>query len=655
MHLALVFHNHQPVGQLSWAFEEVWKHSYAPFLKVLEAHPQIPVTLHYTGPLLEWLVRRRPATIRQLQRLVERGQVEILGGAMYEPILAVWPRADQEAQLQRLSERVYEVFGVRPRGMWLAERVWEPALAEVIRASALDFTFVDNTVFETAGITPQSTLKVFTASHNQHDLKIFPINARLRDLIPWHQPEETLRYLKEVGAQNDADALAVFADDGEKFGGWPGTYHFIFKERWLHKFFTALEKNSDWLSLITPSKYLEKFTEAPEVALPAGSYAEMQDWSNGNWRHFLDRYGESGDMWRAVQHASVRVREAMTKEKPSAKIQKAYDHVLRAQSNDAYWHGTFGGLYLRHLRQSIYSEVAHAEVLLDGAQPFVRVTPEAGGQILLENENQRVRLRPRGGHIFEWTSKGARHNLLSTLRRHHERYHAAWAVEDWYPRGALLDHFFRDDTTPDNFRSAQYGEQGDFTSEPWFLECGQAENAAWVQATRRGGVWVQSTFQPLEVRKRLTLQAGSPTLDIAYEFRNDTDVDLPLWWANEWNLALTAWSLPERHYHADDHQAQLSLETVAQFASVQNPIVADRWLQLWAEWQWPETNPNLSQNNALPAMWHIPLYTYSEKEGGELEKAYQQSAFVFSQRLVVPAHQVLCLSFQAILTAKRPL
>ena len=44
----------------------------------------IRVGLHYTGPLLEWMRPSGPASSRPA-RAVERGQVEILGGGLYEP------------------------------------------------------------------------------------------------------------------------------------------------------------------------------------------------------------------------------------------------------------------------------------------------------------------------------------------------------------------------------------------------------------------------------------------------------------------------------------------------------------------------------------------------------------------------------------------
>lgn len=650
MFLSLVFHNHQPVGQLPWAFEQVWRESYQPFLDVLEAHPRIEVALHYTGPLLDWLQAERPQTIAQLQRLVARRQVEIIGGGFYEPILAVWPRQDQDAQIQTLSARVEQLFGARPRGLWLAERIWEPSLAQVIAANNLDYTFVDNTVFEAAGLAPQSTLKLFRTSGDTSSedaqIGVFPINGRLRELIPWHAPAETIGYLQ--GASSDPNALAVFADDGEKFGAWPGTHDFIFTRGWLEDFFCTLE-NSPQVQLITPRKYFDQARETniETIALPSGSYAEMMDWSGGNWRHFLDRYAESHDMWQAVSNAGERVRSELAKKRPATEVRAAYDHVLRAQSNDAYWHGTFGGLYLRHLRQSIYHHIAAAKVLCNPAQPFARATKYDDGTVEVQNAHQSTLCRARGGALFNWTSLTARHNLLSTLRRHHERYHDEGAPVDWYGRGALLDHFFSDDTSPEDFANARYGEQGDFISEPWSLEIENPKDGAALVATRHGGVWVGAEFLPLRICKRVALSARfdaehEDALDISYQFFNPGVRELNVWWAHEWNLALSAWNLPERHYHADDHQAKLALDQAAQFPAVQNPIVADRWLKCWVEWQWPQPM----------AMWHVPLWTHSQKEGGDIEKSYQQSSFVWHRQLKIAPQEHFNCDFRVVLTAK---
>ncbi|MBU1486828.1 4-alpha-glucanotransferase, partial [bacterium] len=56
----LAVHNHQPVGNFGFVFEEAYRKSYLPFLKVLESHPKIKVVLHYSGILLEWIISSHP-------------------------------------------------------------------------------------------------------------------------------------------------------------------------------------------------------------------------------------------------------------------------------------------------------------------------------------------------------------------------------------------------------------------------------------------------------------------------------------------------------------------------------------------------------------------------------------------------------------------
>ena len=95
--LALVVHNHQPVGNFGWVIEEVFDKAYEPLIGALESHPTIRLALHYTGPLLEWMAANQPESLDRLRALVERDQVEILGGGMFEPILAALPERDRQA------------------------------------------------------------------------------------------------------------------------------------------------------------------------------------------------------------------------------------------------------------------------------------------------------------------------------------------------------------------------------------------------------------------------------------------------------------------------------------------------------------------------------------------------------------------------------
>ena len=65
---------------------EVYDRAYLPMLEALERHPSVRLSLHYTGPLIEWLRTERPEFIDRLRALVTREQVELLGGGFFEPL-----------------------------------------------------------------------------------------------------------------------------------------------------------------------------------------------------------------------------------------------------------------------------------------------------------------------------------------------------------------------------------------------------------------------------------------------------------------------------------------------------------------------------------------------------------------------------------------
>ena len=71
--LALAIHNHQPVGNFGWVFDEVYGQAYLPMLEALERHPGVRLSLHYTGPLLEWLRGRATGLPRAAARPRRRG------------------------------------------------------------------------------------------------------------------------------------------------------------------------------------------------------------------------------------------------------------------------------------------------------------------------------------------------------------------------------------------------------------------------------------------------------------------------------------------------------------------------------------------------------------------------------------------------------
>ena len=89
--LCLVLHNHQPVGNFDGVFEQAYQDSYLPFLDVFETYPdELKISLHTSGPLMEWLDERHPEYVDLLARLVRRGD---FNRYWYGHELAVFERA----------------------------------------------------------------------------------------------------------------------------------------------------------------------------------------------------------------------------------------------------------------------------------------------------------------------------------------------------------------------------------------------------------------------------------------------------------------------------------------------------------------------------------------------------------------------------------
>ena len=101
-------------------------------------------------------------------------------------------------------------------------------------------------------------------------MRVFPGSERLRYLIPFADPSETIQYFREVADQCPNSILA-FGDDGEKFGTWPDTKKHVYEDGWLTRFFDALVQNQDWLHTSTLSQAVDEQSALGQIYLPEGN------------------------------------------------------------------------------------------------------------------------------------------------------------------------------------------------------------------------------------------------------------------------------------------------------------------------------------------------------------------------------------------------
>ncbi len=562
-------HCHQPVGNFGHVFARAFDECYEPLLAEFDRHPGFKLSLHFSGPLLEYMELHRRDFGDLIRRLVGRGQVELLGGGFYEPILAIIPEEDRLGQLRMMSRWLEERFGVRPRGVWLTERVWEPQLAGTLARAGVEYTLLDEEHFHYAGVEDIHTS--YITEDEGSPLRVFPIDKKLRYLIPFRTLEEIDAAFAAI---RERDGIAVLGDDGEKFGLWPGTAEWVFEKRWLAKFLDHLEETG--VRTMTLSEYADAEPPGGRVYLPPASYEEMTEWvlepgaldayrkareacppegrrflRGGFFRDFFLKYPESNLLHKRMLSVSRKV--------AAAGSPGALRELYRAQCNDPYWHGVFGGLYLPHLREAAWSHLLEAEkaapagpgwsgtdIDLDGRLEFssgagsfgLLVKPDAGGAImeidhrpLSRNITDVLARRPESYHIRrggEGTPEGKSiHELARKLPPGAE----GLLEYDRRPRYSCVDRFLPAEAGPEDVRRTDSRELGDFAEGGY---AAGTEGAVLV-LERKGHVRVGGEDVPVLVRK--TIEAGD-AVRVRTEIVNAGERPVVLTFASEWNFSM---------------------------------------------------------------------------------------------------------------------
>lgn len=454
-------HNHQPVGNFGWVIEDAYRKSYFAFLQLLSKYPAIRISLHFTGILYEWIAQNHPECFELMRTMIQRGQIELLTGGFDEPILPAIPDRDKVGQIRMQSEFIEREFGVRPAGMWLAERVWEPSLPKYLHEAGVKYTILDDIHFRYSGL-EESELNGFYLTEDQgYQVALFPIAKRLRYTIPFADPEETIAYLRSLATES-GDSLAVYADDGEKFGVWPKTYEHCFINGWLERFLKLLVDNLGWIEMVTFSEALATVPAKGRVYLPTASYSEMNEWAmpvkaiekydsfvhklkdiklhdefesfvkGGFWRNFQTKYDESNNLHKRMLYVSDLLESNKSALSPAV-YEQARRLLYAGQCNCPYWHGVFGGLYLPHLRGALFQELVAAEAViragLPQAAPVVEVEQldyncDGREEIIVTTSVLKAIVSPaRGACISELDHFGIAKNLVDIVGRRKEGYH----------------------------------------------------------------------------------------------------------------------------------------------------------------------------------------------------------------------------------------
>jgi alpha-amylase len=617
-------HCHQPVGNFEDVIVKAFNKAYKPFIKAISKSSLFKLSVHFSGVLLEWIKEREQELFETIGRLIDSGRCEPVIGGFYEPILAVIPRDDRIEQVMLSKEWVKREWGFEPKGLWLTERVWDSSIVEDLVDCGIEFVIVDDYHLVASGI-PESKIEgYFLTEKNGFRLKVFPISEKLRYLIPFKPIRETIEFLSKRRG-----TLLIF-DDGEKFGIWPSTYKWVYEDGWLESFVSAVEEGKINMKLF--SEVIENENASGLCYMPIISYFEMGEWSllpkegykfnrfikelkeqglfeeyrpflkGGIWHNFFVKYEETNRMHKKMLMISKELRLHRVEE-------DVKNYLFKAQCNDAYWHGIFGGLYLPHLRRAVYENLLKAERYLPDKVVFDDSDFDGKKEIYLRKDGFVLWIYPhKGGMAKELSLRGCSLNIADTLRRIREAYHMLTGIGgsekdegissiheieralefepeyDSYDRGVFLDRYF--------LKNSQFS---------------LADSCYNVERILEDTVELSYSDSNLELRKTYSVKGNSLTVSYVY------------------NSSIAIRPEVELNLNLGTNQATFIVDGIPFSMSKSTHLSGVKELKFVTPFIPGYLLVRISSEVEL---FVVPIFTVSQSEAG-FEKVYQNSAVIF--------------------------
>lgn len=542
--------NTLPVGTPSHTFERVYQRSYKPFLRLLYNTPGFPLTMHFSGTMLSWLDSTHSEFTDVLGEMTQRRQVELIGGAFYDPVFSLIPAKDRLGQIESLTTLIRQRFGRRPRGAWITEHVWEPSLASTLRNSGIEYVFLDDYNLIAGGVPAAELHRPCLTEDQGKTLLVFPTHAALLARIGIDDPGDMIEELSRVAEEQPGSVVSLMFD-GTRYG--TSEDKGAHEDRWLERFIGLVNDNSDWITPTTPWRYTRRPAARKRYYFPTTSFEEMMLWSmeperqrcllgikknveysreengylaGGYFRQFLTRYIESNLLYSKMQYTCVLVNQIRG---DKYRKQAARHELWRGQCHQAYWHGRPGGIYQNNLRKAAYSSLIEAEKVTREKGIFipsiVKVDFDMDGldEYLFQGQELNAYVHRKSGALFELDYLARPWNYLDSVTRRPEKYHEEYDETlsyDGYWRKSFIDHLFPDSVTVDDFERGRFDSLADLPSEYYEVpqyerEGGTLGLEAEVQLHDGGQVRVRKeyTFERSKVVARVTLvNSGNTTV-----------------------------------------------------------------------------------------------------------------------------------------------
>jgi alpha-amylase len=576
MQLLLGFCFSPPIHATDEELEAYYLAAVKPFVTVAYRFPDVPLTLFFSGPLLEWLQDKHSEYLTVLTEMIKRKQVEVLGGGFYAPLLPLIPPTDRLGQIEELTTLVRKLLGRRPRGLWLTKGVWDPALVVHLTGSGMEYTFLEEGDFRRVGLSQQQVGLPRLTENQGRLLTVFPYHQELAAKVQEGNFEPFVTLIPSR-RRKDRQLLSLFLTvDSPAEGAF-----FTRADQGLEAFLQLVRSYYPEIESVTASGFLKKNQQAlersyfssttyDELCRRTGQPARASSGSQ-SWKQFLAYDDAANQLYNKMVYVHLLV-SSLRGDKYKKK--SAYDDLWKAQNWWGFLGGGPDGTLALH-RQKSFAALLNAEALLRDRAGFQAsltsqdLDLDGVKEYLYQGLSYNLYVDPVGGQVFEWDFLDRPWNYID-------------AGESDPPAQGFVDRFFRIDR-PDTDAAAF------FHREYRLVELNREHRTFQLMAV--DSLEGSQGRQPLRLKKSFAFE--DDTLTVEFELELLTGPSWEGWFSSEVNLSYPA-------------PAQVTGEANGDEAEASGYTVNEQGRKTSQIWFWePKASVTFAGGRLAPRWWVI--------------------------------------------------
>ena len=532
-------------------YERLYQTIYKPLARFLYSHAEFKFSFSFSGPQLLYYKKKRNEFITILKELVERNQVEILGGGFYSPVLPLLFPVDRNTQIDMLSTEIRQSVGKRPRGITMFGDIWDFSLVNNLQTCGIEYALLDSYSI------PENKRKFlyYIMTDLGKSVELFPY---YNEFIPTSDLSCELfekNILKAIEKSEKQDEYIQFNPDKILILNLDlNTILPLIESKWFETYYeyiknlSGAQKSVEELSQTNRIKLgtIDDYRKNQPVKIPAHIPATMNKtldaWCKyplknrakanytNNIHDFMEFYEQCANLYNRITYMTILINQYKN---DKMRKKAAREKLLEAQNGNAVICTSSGPYANTKLRQDAYRCLITAEKFLREDGKFLEsltrfdYTSDGINEYVCRMQNYFAYIGLLGGCVQELDVMKNCGNYADNLSRVFEYD----GVDDGYRRGLLIDHLF-DQQQFERYVNGDAAGDGVF-SRIFYKELRFSASKKELQLLAEAEY--KPTHQKVSLKKKFIISSSG--LSVQYIIKNESPKNLNLKLAVESNFA----------------------------------------------------------------------------------------------------------------------